>query len=1382
MAGAVIGALLGFAFSGALAGAGIFSIFGMSIGTLWLVGASIGSLFDAPSLDIGGSTPNYAFGQLSNTKSQLLPIPIVYGRCRVGGNIFMQTFYDDSLQKMDMFVGVSEGPVQSIKSVYANDVVLIDENGDVVHELEESSLNIHLGAPGQVADSRDPGGNAYPNTAYIALTLKAQDGLSGNPVISSIVEGRKVWTPSGTVFSRNPAWIVYDFLTNTRYGVGIPTEYIDLDSFTAAADYCDHPIDGEPRFTLDYIIDVQRPAVDHLQAMLGCFRGYFLARDKIELHVEQAGSVYKVLGPDNFVKNSFTWWQKSGDDSPNRIVIEWIDPNNHYEQSSAPFEWTEDIAARGVYEKSISLLGVTRPEQVGRLGNYLLETARRVQNFCAFQVSTQDADIEAGEIISITYPDFTGWSAKPFRVLAVQDEGQTGNVTITCAEYDAAIYADDALTVDHPVIETPPVTTDDVYSLVLEDVGFLDEGKWTPVIRASWQNPSDYTPTALNVRWWYSGETDWNLSLNTTRLTTQARIEGLKSGETVQVWVNCVRPDTGKETTGKIASMVVGKDVTPPGACTGLAATGWFGSIILEWTNPADKDLNHIEVWENAIDNRATAVKIAETNGTSYHRYVGSFIARYYWVRGVDLSGNIGPWNADAGVYGNSDQETHQDFVDLLLEDNPYLNEAIADLNTGIGVVETGIADIRDIDIPDVTQRIADRMKEINAGVLDELAKVSDAVADALGNTYELDKKVRDAGIVVDPDDGTVRIWGLDQANGRISNVEIDLDAVESTLTSKVTLAEVDERIAGAVFGDAGELLLSGVDARISTVEETLDGVEAELLEKATYVEVDELGGRIGTAESRLNGHDAEIALLATSTELDAVEGRVTTAELSIDALEGSITQTIAASVNVTQDEEELIAQGLVDAMLNDQENKDETRERSRAALAIASTELYAHIDDGLNAEAGQRTLLAAQVAGNTSAIQTEATTRANADSAIASQITTLISDVGDNTADIQIEATTRANADDALSSIISTVSATANAKNKTYRQASAPTTGMTAGDLWFDSDANNKAYRYSGSSWVATDDTRIAQNTADIQTEQIARADGDSAVASQVTTLQTTTVGGTVTESASAPSSPTAGQVYYNTTSKKYFRWSGSAWVEVKGIEGHSRSAIQIINESVDGIKGKHAVKIDTNGYVTGYELIGTGASSSMVFHVENFLVGKPGTTNKYPFVIGTVDGVSRVSMDSALIQDASINNAKILNATIERLKMADGVEKGLSWGNSSFNSTSQTKRGSGSFTPTGASVSIATESKGRVMVNLFLSIQAWNSTVTIYLRKNGSTVQTLASYTGGSYDPYRTVFGFYLDSSPINDTSTYSLFVTYNGEAITIESCGGSVLAIYR
>jgi len=85
--------------------------------------------------------------------------------------------------------------------------------------------------------------------------LKAQEKLSGPAIITSIVEGREVWTPSRVQYSRNPAWIVYDLLTNTRYGLGIPTTRIDLDSFIKAADHCDALVDGEPRFTLDYVVE-----------------------------------------------------------------------------------------------------------------------------------------------------------------------------------------------------------------------------------------------------------------------------------------------------------------------------------------------------------------------------------------------------------------------------------------------------------------------------------------------------------------------------------------------------------------------------------------------------------------------------------------------------------------------------------------------------------------------------------------------------------------------------------------------------------------------------------------------------------------------------------------------------------------------------------------------------------------------------------------------------------------------------------------------------------------------------------------------------------------------------------------------------------------------
>ncbi len=1037
MPGAAIGALLGFAFSSTIIGWGLAATWMGAV----LLGASIGSLFDAPDIDLGrGSTPNYAFGPISNTKSQLLPVPIVYGKCRVGGNIFLQIFETDERQQMDMFVGVSEGPINAILSVAADEHILYGDGGTVytywilrptledpgglpgweqvtyqeyaefngpkevrdadgnptTPPLEGVSCDVHLGTPDQAADEREPNENPYPNTAYVAVTLKAQEGLSGNPVITSIVEGRRVWTPTGVRFTRNPAWIVYDFLTNTRYGVGIPTDYIDLPSFTAAASYCDYPIDGEPRFTLDYIIDVQRPAVDHLQAMLGCFRGYFLARDKIELHVEQPGSVYKSLGPDNFVKDSFSWWQKSGDDSPNRITIEWIDPENHYEQSTAPFEWQEDIAARGVFEKSFSLLGVTRPKQVGRLGNYLLETAKRIQNFCAFQVSLQDADIEAGEIVEISHPDFTGWDKKKFRVLAVQDEGQTGTVTITCAEYDAAVYSDDALPVDQPIQETEPIVREDIYALSLEDVGHLnDDGVWVPIVRATWQNPGAFTPSVINVRWRYDGAEEWVMCMSTTSTITKCDITGIQTDKKIDVWVNCVHPKTKRPTAGVIASMTVGKDVTPPDAPTGLTATGWFGSIILEWINPPDPDLHHTEVWENAVDDRETAVKIAEAGGSGYTRYLGSFQGRYYWIRCVDRTGNIGPWNAEEGTYGYSDQEDHQDLVDIILQ-NELVQEAIKDLNTPV-----------------------DSLAE--SGIWNALSDYNDALKENLRQRYQ--DKLAEAAI------------------------QAELGALNDV---KFTIATVNEE-------------------RITREEEDM-----------------------------------------------ALASQILT----------------------------------ISAMLGDPDNP------------------------------GEGTVYAALVS--------ERTARVTADEAMAANIDALTAVIGDPWnpgpgtiyAAIKTEQTTRANADEALSSSISTVAA-------------------SIGD---------PASPAPGTVYAA------------VRTEATARANADSALASNVTTLQTK-------------------------------------------VDGNTNS-VQVLSQSVDGIKGKYAVKIDTNGYVTGWELIGGATSGSMIIHVDNLIIGRPGATNQYPFVIGVVDGVQRISLSNAFIQDGSIKNAKIQDLTVGRIKLASGGPGALSWG----------------------------------------------------------------------------------------------------------------------
>ena len=302
----------------------------------------------------------------------------------------------------------------------------------------------------------------------------------------------------------------------------------------------------------------------------------------------------------------------------------------------------------------------------------------------------------------------------------------------------------------------------------------------------------------------------------------------------------------------------------------------------------------------------------------------------------------------------------------------------------------------------------------------------------------------------------------------------------------------------------------------------------------------------------------------------------------------------------------------------------------------------------GDTAEATARNTLATQMRGNYSGtdlaqltsglLYSERIARSTGDSALASDITALSSTVTNNyttlNAAITTESTTRANADTALSTQISTVSAQAT-KTRTYSQTTAPTTGMITGDLWFDTDDSNKAYRYNGSAWVATDDTRIAANAAAISTETTARTTADTALASQITTLSSTVTTNNNTLTAALQT------------------------------EASTRA-------TADGeLYAQYTVKVDVNGYVSGFGLASTtsGATptSDFIIRADRFSVASPsgpGITPIIPFVVNTttqtINGVSvppGVYMDAAFIKNGTITTAKIGTAAIDSAKIADAA-----------------------------------------------------------------------------------------------------------------------------
>jgi len=111
----------------------------------------------------------------------------------------------------------------------------------------------HLGSDTQQADadlvsevSQWTASHMLSGIAYLYVKLKYDADVfpQGIPNISAEIKGKKVldFRTGSTAFSKNPALILYDYLSDTRFGLSVPTTQIDTTSFTTVANICDEDI------------------------------------------------------------------------------------------------------------------------------------------------------------------------------------------------------------------------------------------------------------------------------------------------------------------------------------------------------------------------------------------------------------------------------------------------------------------------------------------------------------------------------------------------------------------------------------------------------------------------------------------------------------------------------------------------------------------------------------------------------------------------------------------------------------------------------------------------------------------------------------------------------------------------------------------------------------------------------------------------------------------------------------------------------------------------------------------------------------------------------------------------------------------------------------
>lgn len=144
---------------------------------------------------------------------------------------------------------------------------------------------------------------------------------------------------------------------------------------------------------------------------------------------------------------------------------------------------------------------------------------------------------------------------------------------------------------------------------------------------------------------------------NTISITTKANVS-------YQARVRSVGPVGATSAFVTASAYTTVKDTTPPAVPTSMSAIASIGNVFLSWIAPSDVDVDTIEVYSNTTNNSGTATLLTVVNaaaaqaGGYTHSGIATNVARYYWTKAVDTSGNKSAFSASATATTRSLAET----------------------------------------------------------------------------------------------------------------------------------------------------------------------------------------------------------------------------------------------------------------------------------------------------------------------------------------------------------------------------------------------------------------------------------------------------------------------------------------------------------------------------------------------------------------------------------------------------------------------------------------------------------------------------------------------------------------------------------------------------
>ena len=235
------------------------------------------------------------------------------------------------------------------------------------------------------------------------------DQTNGRLIYSGTFNGTLTTT---THWCSDPAWILFNLLTESRYGLGehITEAQLDKYAFYSASVYSSELVDDgdggqEPRFSCNVVLQKRGDAFKTVMALSSVMRGMtFWSAGSLTLTQDRPTDASYLFNLSNVTAEGFLYSGTSLKTRSTVVSVSYFDMENQ----ELNFETVEDTAAKnkyGIIHKKITGFACSSRNQARRLGRFVLFEEQNSSETISFATGLAEGVIvRPGQVIEVSDP------------------------------------------------------------------------------------------------------------------------------------------------------------------------------------------------------------------------------------------------------------------------------------------------------------------------------------------------------------------------------------------------------------------------------------------------------------------------------------------------------------------------------------------------------------------------------------------------------------------------------------------------------------------------------------------------------------------------------------------------------------------------------------------------------------------------------------------------------------------------------------------------------------------------------------------------------------------------------------------------------------------